>query len=99
MIGISLDSGVENAQQRFQQRINGWLMSFEVDFISYTKNPYWKINIYADGVLIGAGLPLFVGADLLANQNVGKYGRFIFVGDEPTLDNLGIANSLVWIPE
>ena len=98
MINIELLSGVANAHQRFQQRINGWLMSFEVDYVSYTKTPYWVMNVYRDGVSVANGLPLNVGADLLANHNVGDFGRLVFVGEPATLDNLGTANSLVWIP-
>lgn len=99
MINITLLAGVQNSHQRFQQRINGRLISFEVDYVSYTPYPHWVMNVYQDGAPLGFGLPLNVGADLLANHNVGDFGRLVFVGEEATLDNLGIANSLVWIPE
>lgn len=99
MINITLLAGVQNSHQRFQQRINGRLLAFEVDYVSYTKTPYWVMNVYQDGAPIGMGLPLNVGADLLVNQDVSDFGRLVFVGEPATLDNLGIANSLVWIPE
>lgn len=98
MINIELVAGVQNAHQRFTQRVDGRLLSFEIDYISYTKSPYWSMNVLQDGFPIAQGIPLNVGGDLLANQNVQNFGQLVFVGEEATLNNLGIANKLVWVP-
>lgn len=99
MIVVPLLAGVANAHQRFTQRLNGWLVRFEVDYISYTKSPYWSLSMYQDGTPMAVGMPLNTGALLLDNQPIKDFGRLVFVGEEATLDNLGIANTLVWIPE
>lgn len=99
MINIALLSGVQNAHQRFSQRINGRLLDFQVDYVSYTPNQYWVMSVQIDGAPLADGVPLNVGADLLANHNVGDFGRLAFVGEHATLDNLGIANKLVWVAQ
>lgn len=99
MINVTLKSGAQNAHQRFSQRINDRLLSFEVDYVSYTEKHYWVMNVYQDGTPIALGMPLNSGAILMANHNLGKdFGQFVFVGDEATIDNLGVSNKLVWIP-
>lgn len=99
MINISLLAGVQNAHQRFSQRVNGRLLDFQIDFVSYTPNPYWVMSVQIDGAPLADGIPLNVGADLLVNQNVGDFGKLVFVGEPATIDNLGIANKLVWVAQ
>lgn len=98
MIEIPLRAGVENAHQRFTQRLGQVLAEFRVDYVSYANTPYWVMSVFQDGAPIAQGIPLNAGADLLANQDVGDFGVLVFVGEEATLDNLGIANNLVWLP-
>lgn len=99
MINIALLAGVQNAHQRFSQRVNGWMLDFQIDFVSYTPNPHWVMSVQIDGAPLADGIPLNVGADLLANQNVGNFGKLVFVGEPATIDNLGIANKLVWVAQ
>lgn len=99
MIEIPLQNGAANAHQKFSQRLNGMLVSFEVNYVTYSKSPYWIFNLYQDGFPLALGVPLNPNGDLLANHAVKNFGRLVFVGDEPTLDNLGITNNLVWVPE
>lgn len=94
MINIQLNSGVQNARQRFSQRIDRRLFRFEVDRVSYCANPYWVMNVYINGEPRKMGCPLLPGAV----HDFGDDGRLVFVGEEATLDNLGKANKLVWIP-
>lgn len=98
MIQITLAAGINNAHQRFSQRLGSALISFQVDYLSYTESPYWVLNVLQDGFPIAMGLPLNCGADLMANHNLPDFGQLVFVGEPATLDNLGIANSLIWIP-
>lgn len=99
MIEIPLLSGADNAHQRFSQRLGDMLVSFEVNYISYSVSPYWIFDLYQDGFPLAQGVPLNPGADLLASNPIKGLGSLVFVGDEPTLDNLGINNHLVWVPE
>lgn len=38
-------------------------------------------------------------ADIYPAENVGKYGLLTIIGDQPTPDNLGVTNTLVWTDE
>jgi len=38
---------------------------------------------------------LVSGAEVTKNFNA-DIGRLLFVGDDPTIDNLGLSNQLVW---
>lgn len=96
MIGIPLRNGSANAHQRFAMLLGDNFLNFEVDFISYIDTPQWSINIYRDGTPLVLGAMLAPGADVIANFDAG-IGSIVFVGDEPTIDNLGIANNLVWM--
>lgn len=98
MIEIPLSNGSANAHQRFNARVGDNNLSFEVDFISYTDTPAWSMNILQDGTPIVSGAMLVPGADVTSGYRAG-IGRFVFVGDEPTVDNLGVDNHLVWVAE
>lgn len=96
MIQIPLKNGAVNAHPDFSMRLNGVLLDFEVNYLTYLDNPMWSVDIYNDGSAIALGAMLCSGADILENYDAG-IGSLIFVGDDATLDNLGIANQLVWV--
>ena len=56
------------------------------------------MDISRDGSKLISGAMLVPGCDVAANYNAG-IGLLIFVGDDPTLDNLGTANHLCWVAE
>ena len=95
---IPLRAGAANAHQRFSVQLGGNLLAFEIDYVSYLDSPSWTMNIRRDGSLLVAGAMLEPGADVIQSYGAGV-GRMVFVGDEVTLDNLGIANALVWVDD
>jgi hypothetical protein len=98
MIEIPLSNGSSNAHQQFNARVGDNLLTFQVNYISYTDTPAWSMNILQDGAVLIHGAMLVPGADIATSYRAG-IGRFVFVGDEPTLDNLGVNNHLVWVAE
>lgn len=63
----------------------------------------FRVNILtAQEVMLTAGRYLQPGADLLSGLYPPPdtdYGSLILEGDEPTPDNLGVTNQLVWSDE
>lgn len=95
---IPLSNGAANAHQQFTCKINGVVLTFLVQYLSYLETPAWSMDISQDGTLLVSGAMLVPGCDVLQNYNAG-IGRMIFTGDEVTLDNLGVDNHLVWVAE
>lgn len=95
---IPLLNGSANAHQEFSCKVNGTLLTFLVQHLSYLESPAWSMDIYQDGTALANGAMLVPGCDVLQNYSAG-IGRLLFVGDEPTLDNLGVDNHLVWVAE
>jgi hypothetical protein len=59
----------------------------------------WAMDIYQSGVPLYAGIMLRSNADMLQSWNVREtFGAMTLIGAEPTFDNLGEANVLVWTP-
>lgn len=98
MIEIPLDNGSANAHQTFSVELGGKYLSFEMNYLSYNELPGWTVNISRDGTPLVTGAMLVPGADIVANYRA-NIGILLFVGDEPTLDNLGVDNHLIWVSE
>ncbi|EKT4497534.1 hypothetical protein QEM27_005372 [Pseudomonas putida] len=94
---MPLTAGVGNAHQRFSVQLGDNLISFEIDFISYLDAPAWSMNLTRGGVRIASGVMLEPGSDIIQSYRAG-IGQMVFTGKDVTLDNLGVDNSLVWIP-
>lgn len=95
MIQIPLRNGSGNAHQRFSMRLGASFLNFEINYISYADVPAWSMDIYRDGTPMVLGTMLVPGANITSNYR-SNIGNFYFVGDEPTIDNLGVNNQLVW---
>lgn len=93
---IPLSAGAVNAHQRFSIQLNGKIIGFEINYLAYLDAPAWSMNLTYDGSDIVLGAMLEPGCDVIQNYRAG-IGRMVFVGEAPTLDNLGINNSLVWV--
>ena len=91
---IPLDGGLANSHQRFSAQLGEWFCEFRL-FIF--ESGIWNLDMYRDGSLVVAGAVLTPNTDILATYPDLKMGRLVMVGEEPTLDNLGSANSLVWV--
>jgi hypothetical protein len=98
MIEIPLESGSKNAHQTFSVQLGDNYLDFEINYVGYIDTPCWTVNISMDKTPLVMGAMLVSGADITANYNA-NIGRFAFVGDETTLDNLGKSNNLVWVTE
>jgi hypothetical protein len=95
---IPLLAGAANAQQAFTVQLGTNLLRFELHYISYTDTPAWSLDIFRDGTALVLGAMLESGCDIIANCRA-DIGSLVFVGDNPTLDNLGINNSLVYVEQ
>lgn len=98
MIEIPLSNGSANAHQRFGVTLGDNYLNFEIDYLSYLDTPGWSMNILRDGTYLVSGAMLVPGADIISTYRAG-IGRLVFVGEEVTLNNLGIDNHLVWVTE
>lgn len=98
MQAIPLSNGAINAHQRFTVPLGGVLVRFEINYVSYLDSPAWSMDLYRDGYPLVYGAMLEPGCDVIQSYNAG-IGKLIFTGEDPTLDNLGVTNSLVWISE
>lgn len=95
---IPLSNGSANAHQRFSLQLGDNYLDFEVDYLSYLDVPAWTLSILRDATPLVLGAMLVPGADVVSGYRA-NIGRFVFVGDEVTLDNLGVNNHLVWVSE
>ena len=93
---IPLSSGAANAHQSFSVSLGGQVIRFDINFLSYLDGPAWAMDLYRDGTPLALGAMLEPGCDVIETYNAG-IGRLVFVGDAPTLDNLGVTNELVWV--
>ena len=93
MITIPIQGGLVNAHQVFFVQLGENFLEFRLNYI--TRFAIWSLDIYREGELLIAGAMLVSGADITKNYNA-DIGRLLFVGDDPTIENLGKSNKLVW---
>lgn len=93
MITIPLQGGLVNAHQVFFVQLGENFLEFRLNYI--TRFTIWSLDIYKEGELLIAGAMLVPGADITKNYN-SDIGRLLFIGDDPTIENLGKSNKLVW---
>lgn len=98
MTEIPLANGSANAHQQFGITLGENYLTFEVNYISYLDKPAWTMNVLRDGTYLVSGAMLVPGADVISTYRAG-IGRLVFVGEEVTLNNLGVDNHLVWVSE
>ena len=96
MIEIPLQGGAVNAHQIFTMQLGENTLDFTLNYVTLYDS--WSLDIERDDVSLVNGAMLEPGSDIIKTYNAG-IGKLIFVGDEPTLDNLGSANHLVWVPD
>lgn len=87
--------------QTFSARLGKNTLTIELQWM--TRLEVFRVNILTPlGVTLTAGRYLLPGSDLLANLYPSpsiEYGSLILEGDQPTPDNLGVTNLLVWSDE
>jgi hypothetical protein len=97
LITIPLKSGAANAHQQFQIILGDNFLQFTLNYITVA-GPSWSVDIDREGIRLISGAMLEPGAEITKNYET-DIGRLVFVGDDVTLDNLGINNSLVWVAD
>lgn len=92
---IPLQGGAINAHQFFTIQLGRNLLDFTVNYITSLDAPAWSMDISKSGVPLVYGAMLECGSDVIDLYDAG-IGRLIVVGDDVTLDNLGVHSHLVW---
>lgn len=90
---IPLEGGAENAHQTIDVQLGDYFVTLTLD---YLQSGQWNCDVAIDGTNIVYGVTLEPNCDLLEYYDLG-IGSLVMVGDDTTLDNLGTANTLVWI--
>ena len=90
---IPLTGGAANAHQTFFLQLGDNFTEFRVNYITLTKE--WAMDVYVEGRPVMMGVMLKPDAPISITYG-DPIGRFVFVGKEPTLDNLGVDNYLGW---
>lgn len=92
---ITLSGGADAAFQSLDANLGGTAVTIRLSYV--TSIEAWAMDIYQDGAPLYAGCMLRSNADILQSWNVrDTFGAMTLIGAEPTLDNLGEANTLVW---
>lgn len=97
MITIPLLNGAANAHQRFTIQLGDNLLEFTLNYVT-TYGPAWSVDIAREGVTLVSGAMLEPNAVITDGYEAG-IGRLVFVGENVTLDNLGLDNSLLWVAD
>lgn len=87
--------------QTFSARLGSNTLVIELQWMARLE--VFRVNIATPlGVMLTAGRFLLPGSDLLAGLYPPpriSYGSLTLEGDQPTPDNLGVTNQLVWSDE
>lgn len=94
MIEIPLTGGAANAHQELSVQLGDHLVDLKINWV--TRFECWTMDVSVGGVVKMAGVMLLPSADLSESYRA-DLGRWMFDGEQPTLDNLGQENRLVWI--
>lgn len=92
---IPLTAGAANADTTFQINIEDVVYTMRLQYRTLVK--CWSLSIFEGSEPIALGLRLVRGCDLLSSYLELNFGKLVVVGDEPSLDNLGISSFLIWI--
>jgi hypothetical protein len=93
MITIPLQGGVANSHQILFVQLGARLFEFRINWRGYINS--WEVDLYVEGALIAAGVSLKPDAEITAPYSHIPE-RIFFTGLEPTIDNLGSDNSMVY---
>ena len=93
MITIPLVGGAVNSHQTQYIQLGDNFCELVINYVTITGD--WVMDVYVEGSRVMMGVMLKPDAPISATYG-DPIGRLFFVGDEPTLDNLGTDNALVW---
>lgn len=97
MITIPLKNGASNAHQLFTVQLGDNFLQFRLNYITVA-GPAWSVDISREGVTLISGAMLEPNAVITDGYDAG-IGKLVFIGDDVTLDNLGVNNRLVWVAD
>lgn len=92
--GVPLKNGSTNAHQIFTIQLGDSYLEFTINYITES-GPAWSVDISREGVVLVAGAMLEPGAEITENYET-DFGSLYFIGEDVTLDNLGMNNRLIW---
>ena len=94
---IPLIGGAVNAHQQLEVQLGDVFAIFNIDYRTLTD--IWSVSISVDGNTLVSGASLQPNVDIIQHWQLGDIlGQLVFTGDVATLDNLGLANNLIWVP-
>lgn len=96
MTVIPIKGGAANAHSTFSMLLGDNLLEFRLDYITTQKQ--WSLNVSTGGEAVISGAMLESGVEITKTFPTAGVGRLVMVGDDVTLNNLGVSNQLVWIP-
>lgn len=95
---IPLQGGAVNAHQQQFVTLGDSVLQFDIRYITRDPHPGWSCDISRDGEVLIHGAMLVANGELTKSHDL-DIGRIVMVGEEVTLNNLGVDNKLVWIDE
>lgn len=95
--GVPLIGGVDNTNYKFSIQLGDNFLQFNVNYLAYA-GPSWSVDIAREGVTLINGAMLEPNAIITDNYDA-DIGRLVFIGEDVTLDNLGINNTLIWVSD
>ena len=98
MVEIPLVGGAGNTHQTFSSILGGVELSFKLDYLAYLESPAWNMTLGKGNEVLVEGLLLKCGCDMLAPYQFGL-GALVLAGNDPTMNNLGVENTLYWLSE
>lgn len=98
MVEIPLVGGAGNTHQTFSAILVGVELSFKLDYLAYLESPAWNMTLGKGNEVLVEGLLLKCGCDMLAPYQFGL-GALVLAGNDPTMNNLGVENTLYWLSE
>jgi len=98
MVEIPLVGGAGNTHQTFSAILGGVELSFKLDYLAYFESPAWNMTLGKGNEVLVEGLLLKCGCDMLAPYQFGL-GALVLAGNDPTMNNLGVENTLYWLSE
>ena len=97
MITIPLKNGASNAHQIFTIQLGDNFLQFTLNYVTVA-GPAWSVDVSREGVTLISGAMLEPNAVITDGYEAG-IGKLVFIGDDVTLDNLGVNNRLVWVSD
>lgn len=92
---FDVEGGAVNAHQQFELQVNNAIYELRLDYLEQVES--WALSVTQEEERLADSVILRGGANLFSTfPKLTSVARLYVVGDEPTLNNLGLTNSIVW---